>query len=303
MISYGTSQLGAEHKRLVRECQDNFLIKAAGNYHVAVIADGLGSAVYSKKGSATACEYAVNAIIELLNSDSVQDTVEIMKIAFSTACAEVLNQADMYGLPANQFETTLSAVIADQSSITYGHVGDGGIAVLSPDGNFNLITSRQNGFYEGSVFPLISGFNHCVFEHIECDWNVIMMATDGMLNFFSSFSDNENLIQYISSFFKRAFAPNHANKRQLESYLIRTLSDESLLTHVDDDRTLAFIVNESNPLNDSMQINLDDNVSSKAVSITQDVVICELFISTCEKFNIDTSSFSQHILKLDFNAE
>ena len=295
MISYGTSQLGTEHKRLERDCQDNFFIKVIGNYHVAVVADGLGSAVYSKTGSYEACEYAVNTITDLLNSGDVQDTVEIMKIAFSVACAEVLNQADAHEIPVNQFETTLSAVIADEKSITYGHVGDGGIAVLRPDGSFNLITSRQNGLYEDSVFPLISKFNHCVFERIECDWNVIMMATDGMLKFLSAFSDNENCVQYVSSFFNRAFSPTYANKRQLESYLVRSLSDESLLTYVDDDRTLAFIVNESNPLNTSIKINLNDSIGSNAVSLEQSKIDSNLFTNTCKRFNIDTALFIQHI--------
>lgn len=300
MICYGTSQSGTEHERLGRECQDSFLSGKAGRYTITVIADGLGSAARSKEGSSTACEFLINSLTELLSGDSC-DTVKAMKLAFCIACTAVLAKARSEGMQPSVFDTTLSAVIADENSITYGHVGDGGIARLTPDGSLRLITSRQSGFYEGSVHPLVGSFENSVFERKEGSWNVIMLATDGILNFLTSLSQGEERQRYISAFFKGAF-DGSSGKRQLENYLLRAMKDEQLLRKVDDDRTLAFTVNETVPLPAEMNIDFSDRKDA-AVTHIRDEYEGEEFAGLCSQFGLDSSLLPQHLEKMHKAAD
>ena len=292
MICYGTSQAGAEHERLGRECQDTYMSGKAGRYTITVVADGLGSAARSKEGSSAACEYLLNALSELLTDDAC-DTVKAMKLAFCAACTAVLSKARDEGMQPSVFETTLSAVIADGNSVTYGHVGDGGIAMLTPEGRLGLLTSRQSGFYEGSVYPLVNSFKSCVFERVEGSWNVLLLATDGMLNFLSSLSVGRDRENYISAFYKGAF-DGSSGRRKLESYLLRAVKDEQLLNHVDDDRTLAFVVNENVGLNPRLDIDFSDRRDGRISKITDEYESGD-FVRLCQQLGLDSRLLPEHL--------
>ena len=304
MIAFGTSQQGALHQRLNMDCQDNYRVKSIGKYQVAVIADGLGSAVYSGAASSLACDSVINTLQELLSeTDVFSDTVEIIKTGFCIACARVLELADSKKLQTEHFETTLSVIIADDNEISYGQIGDGGISVLASDGCMRLITLRQNGSMEGSVYPLLSQFNRCVFGRIKTKWSVIMMATDGMLNFFSSVQDKDRLRNYISSFFMPAFGENQAVRRKLENNLESAMEDETLLESVDDDRTLVFVINEKNQPEQNFRIDFTDNPNQQGFAFEGGkMVLPSYFKETCQRFYLNPTRFYRHTSALTYRS-
>ena len=156
---------------------------------------------------------------------------------------------------------------------------------------------------EGSVYPLLSQFNRCVFGRIKTKWSVIMMATDGMLNFFSSVQDKDRLRNYISSFFMPAFGENQAVRRKLENNLESAMEDETLLESVDDDRTLVFVINEKNQPEQNFRIDFTDNPNQQGFAFEGGkMVLPSYFKETCQRFYLNPTRFYRHTSALTYRS-
>lgn len=184
MISYGFSIQGKSHVDRGIVCQDAHRIDKLNNgSHIAVIADGVGSAKFSDVGA----KVAVESIVEFCKKN-------ISKRTNKSECLHVLKSAYMYALESistiaeeqrnviDDYDTTLSVVIYDGKNILYGHAGDGGIVIRRNDGIINLITKPQKGIDGVSVRPLRAGSGSWEFGEITQDIASVLMVTDGILD-------------------------------------------------------------------------------------------------------------------------
>ena len=103
-------------------------MRAAGQDRVILaVADGAGSAERSDEGAALAAETAVEYLYALIKERQPQDAetwqVQMLK-AFSQARSKVLALADAEGVPARQFSSTLTVVVAHPDWMVSGQIGD-----------------------------------------------------------------------------------------------------------------------------------------------------------------------------------
>lgn len=115
------------------ENQDSFKIYSDENQVIIVVADGLGSAAYSKEGSQRITEVAIEI---LSNTDD-----------FNGVYLNILNEwkKELEG-NINQYDTTLKFLKIKNDMIVYGGVGDGWISIKSDKGLVLVNMVAENTF-------------------------------------------------------------------------------------------------------------------------------------------------------------
>ena len=148
------------------ENQDTFYVFCDGNALLVVVADGLGSAAFSKEGSTKIADVATDILIK--TSDYEKVPIEILK-QWKTGL-----EGDI-----NQYDTTIKFIKITDEEVVYGGVGDGWIAFLE-DGKLVSLTA-DNAFSNQTdsilSFNLKDKFTitHCNIETISSG----LISTDG----------------------------------------------------------------------------------------------------------------------------
>lgn len=112
------------------ENQDSFRVYSDGSQVIVVIADGLGSAAYSKEGS----NKIVNVAIDVLSQTN----------DYEAAASRILERW-CKGIEGNlnQYDTTLKFIKITDSNVVYGGVGDGWIALATENGLISLLANNE----------------------------------------------------------------------------------------------------------------------------------------------------------------
>ncbi|MBR4267973.1 MAG: protein phosphatase 2C domain-containing protein [Bacteroidales bacterium] len=159
------SKRGRSHANEGKPRDDDFKLyhNDENDWYVIAVADGAGSAKYSREGSRIACEIAVNHCInELKNSENFEENIaqynlfkddseaearkyvgdDIYKIVGNAAFLahkEIDKVADEKGVPSKLYATTLLLAIAKKFEfgwfVATFWVGDGAICLYSEDNN------------------------------------------------------------------------------------------------------------------------------------------------------------------------
>lgn len=159
------SKRGRSHANEGKPRDDDFKLyhNNENDWYVIAVADGAGSAKYSREGSRIACEIAVNHCInELKNSENFEENIaqynlfkddseaearkyvgdDIYKIVGNAAFLahkEIDKVADEKGVPSKLYATTLLLAIAKKFEfgwfVATFWVGDGAICLYSEDNN------------------------------------------------------------------------------------------------------------------------------------------------------------------------
>ncbi len=126
----------------------------------AAVADGAGSAPYSRIGSALAvhaatraCESALSAGAagaRAIGTDSNQ-TDAVLREAASAAQRTLSDFAARAGLAKRDLRTTLLVALCTDTEIGVMHVGDGGTVLYGTDGSATLPTAGHAGDFSGEV--------------------------------------------------------------------------------------------------------------------------------------------------------
>ena len=162
------SKRGRSHAHEGKPRDDNFLVKyfPETGWYVLAVADGAGSAPYSRKGSQLACETTMQYCTEALrDTDELEKAIDqyayvsrekkedeslraelkivgdklynILAIAALKAQKAIFSEAEQQGLPAKQYATTLLLSICKK--LNYGWaiasfwIGDGAIALYTQE--------------------------------------------------------------------------------------------------------------------------------------------------------------------------
>ena len=170
-------------------CQDASRVEEiVGDWTVMATADGVGSCPKSDIGSKTAVNTAVQLCLKAFPFDGNDEAIlSLLRTAFNGAMREITKVAKDAGDELYNYDTTLDIVIFNGSTkVYYGHCGDGGIFVLNSDGDYNEITSVQEGAEANSVVPLRNGNASWKFGIYEDEIAVVAAFTDGIRDKISS---------------------------------------------------------------------------------------------------------------------
>lgn len=205
------------------ENQDSFKIYSDENQVIIVVADGLGSAAYSKEGSQRITEVAIEI---LSNTDD-----------FNGVYLNILNEwkKELEG-NINQYDTTLKFLKIKNDTIVYGGVGDGWISIKSDKGLVNMVAENTFSNQTDSIlsFNLKEKFN--VNEYELGDNLVGLVSTDG----FSEDMDKDNSFGLLDGIDKELAS----NEESFIEDTKNTLLNWPVETNRDDKTVVIFKIEE-----------------------------------------------------------
>ena len=183
IFDYNFSIQGKSHIGSGTPCQDSSGVRhLPDGWHIAAVADGVGSAKNSQEGSRIAINAALDFCEKYMPWDKDIICIKSMlRTAYNHAYGEVLKEAAKTGEPAESYDTTLSLAIYGGSRVVFAHSGDGAILGLNTFGDYVLLTEPQKGPDGVSVIPLRFGFRHWKIDSYDEDLAAVLLMTDGML--------------------------------------------------------------------------------------------------------------------------
>lgn len=181
ILSYHVSMAGPHHLQTGKPCQDAYAIRQdKAPFHIAAVADGLGSELYSDIGASVAAHTAVDHCAEHLEAGMDFDEIKkIMNNALVYAYQAVLTRADDDQHDPDEYDSTLCLCIYNGEQLYYAQSGDSGLIVLLESGEYRRLTTQQRD-EEGRVFPLCWGPEKWVFGQVEEPVSAALLMTDGM---------------------------------------------------------------------------------------------------------------------------
>ncbi len=204
------------------ENQDSMKLYHDENQIIIVVADGLGSAIYSKEGSQKITSLAVEILAKR------NDLLEI---------AVDLQSEWKEGLSGNLnlYDTTVKFIKITETDVMYGGVGDGWIAFNTGDGFMDMTSSNSFSNQTDTIlsFDLKSKFR---VEKIQTEsLKTALISTDG----FSEDMEKESGEAFLSAVSEQMRMDSEAFKKEIED----TLSHWPVETNRDD-KTVVFIERE-----------------------------------------------------------
>ncbi|WP_196807977.1 PP2C family serine/threonine-protein phosphatase [Mycobacterium sp. 141] len=183
----GASVTGSQHIAKGLGCDDAFGYGIAGDFAVAVIADGAGSVSgTSAWGSFVACQSVLDNAMsrETVRRFMKADTAKaegLMRWLFDDALDRLTHQAELMRLPLPLLSTTLSVAVATPERTVFGQIGDGIIAV-DQRGSVETVLIEDKGEYPNATwFVQTNGafeesYRSCTLPAIDA----FALSTDGM---------------------------------------------------------------------------------------------------------------------------
>ena len=293
---------GRAHAHVAAFCDDFYVMRAAPGadmWHVFAVADGAGSAEYSRKGSELACSVSTQRLFEELNyaadpimpasaerrldADVKGRVDELFYRAVYDACRTIKAEADGVHASSRFYSTTLLLLALKRFpddgrwvALSYW-VGDGAMGVYRPDAKDGLLLLGEpdSGEYAGETRFLTSpgeldpaAVSKRTRVTVLADFEAIVMATDGVSDpFFPSDSKlrdfecwREFWAEKLPAEAPNAFDAERSPAERAEA-LLKGLDFRVRGCH--DDRTVLAIVNDG--LKRKMN-GVDDGTQSCAIN-------------------------------------
>lgn len=250
MHRYVTANMaGPYHIKNNIVCQDSYYVKKVNeNITIAAVADGLGSEKFSDVASKIAAKVAVEHCINNYNSNlSENEVIKLMNNAFAYGYKSILERATSAGEDEDEYDTTLSLVIFDNSKLYFGQSGDSGIVALLDTGEYIKLSNEQNDEY-GNVYPLCSGPNVWQFGKAEGNVVSVMLMTDGVLKricpkILKYDERNININVPFAELFMRRDEVSDESVELFQTSL-RNFLEQYPEEKIDDDKTIIIIFND-----------------------------------------------------------
>jgi serine/threonine protein phosphatase PrpC len=277
------SQRGRSHAHEGRPRDDDFALNfnEETDWYTIVVADGAGSAKYSRKGSQIACETVIHTCNEQLDirDDDFEATIRLLeknkspenqskmvrilydiigKAAFN-AYKNIKDEADKHQSPLKDYSTTLLLAICKEFEfgwfIAAFWVGDGGIGIYNKDPEYlNILGEPDGGEFAGQtrfltmneIFSWDSMAKRLRFDIVK-DFTALILMTDGVTDPKFETDANLNRIDKWHELWDDLNGKNEENAK-VEFIDDNEQSAEQLLKWLDfwsrgnhDDRTIAIL--------------------------------------------------------------
>ena len=204
---------GFSHELGNMPMQDSFAALELDNgWVVLAVADGVGSKPYSDIGAQKAVEAVVNHISHFWGFYIDDESIEIMLYAaYQSACAEIFEQALKDKASIHEYSTTLHTVIFSDGLLYIMHAGDGGVAIITEDGEYKKITTPMKDTDGEAVIPLQAGPEKWQFYVTHERAQSVIVATDGVWDklcphILDSYGYKSGIEKSIATFFMSPWA-------------------------------------------------------------------------------------------------
>jgi len=238
-LIYGACVAGLSHIRTGEECQDSWkaeVIQDMGSKRAVIaISDGLGSALYAKKGSHIAVTAAISYLAD--NPGNVFDTV-------CYARQELIRHAQDLVITPSDLACTLIVVELTQERVLIAHIGDGVVIGHEKEsGAIILLSDPEPSEYINEVVPLTADDS---VEHIrykeERGINTIVAVTDGcqgalLIREAGQLCPFEPFIRPLFEYFSHEMTDDTGSRA-----LYGLLNSDKMKSVSDDDKTLVIAV-------------------------------------------------------------
>jgi len=153
----GASIEGVSHERRGIPCQDDHGKHLDGDYAIAVVADGLGSAAHAEAGARAAVRAALESVRQQLSAErdaALVDHERWLGAVFSDARRALEHEANALGVHCRELATTLLVAVVTPTCLVTGHLGDGAIVALRGDGTLVTVSAPERLEHANEVIPL-----------------------------------------------------------------------------------------------------------------------------------------------------
>jgi hypothetical protein len=240
------SATGSGHRQKGEECQDAYAWSSEGDWLVAVVSDGAGSARFSQIGAKfavdTICkelasELKTNHNSEIYSQDILEsiilNAIELTRICLARENVNCNNSME-------DFHATVVGILVRRQSGTFFQIGDGaGIAIMEKDTFDPIISLPENGEYSDQTFFYTEAdwIRHTRFTPINHPVSQITLMTDGAMSFAMAKENegfDEKFMGPVSRYLKDVDSSTGSKA------LAATLDDERTHTITSDDKTLLW---------------------------------------------------------------
>lgn len=201
------------------ENQDSMNVYYDENQIILVVADGLGSAIYSKEGSETIVSLATRLLSERNDLSKIYRDLQTEWI-----CSLEGN--------INLYDTTIKFIKITRDQVYYGGVGDGWIAFQTSDGFLDMISQNSFSNQTDTILSFDLKNKFCIRTIQVQTLSTALIATDG----FSEDIDKENASDFLDAVSQKLRESSEEFQREIE----QTLSKWPVPTN-QDDKTVIFI--------------------------------------------------------------
>ena len=245
------SQRGRSHAHKGQFREDDFFIAQGENWQLAIVADGAGSAKYSRHGSWLICQTMGNFLQQILSRPiaiELQDIRFEVRGALGEALCAIEEEAEKQQAQVKDYASTVLVVLCyfdnQQQEYVYWTVaiGDGAIALYSPQRQqVSLLNIPDSGDYAGETRFLTAESLALaqIKQYSQANFWPCLLMTDGISD---AFFDSDNALknakawQYLWQFLQQQ------NALADENALLACLDFWSKGNH--DDRTLVAILEQ-----------------------------------------------------------
>jgi serine/threonine protein phosphatase PrpC len=247
----GASIQGVSHARAGQPCQDTCVwIETDSGALVAAVADGAGSAALAEIGSAIAVQAAAQNAAARLHAGAPRTETgwqALLEEVLQAACQDVLEQADLLELPAQDLSTTLILVIALADQVAAVQIGDGAAVIRLGGDQFVSVTQPPVGEYINETSFLTSGglLENAQFRVVQGRITGVSLFSDGLQMLALKMPQGTPYAPFFQPLLR--FVMETADPERAAEQLQTFLQSPRIAQRADDDLTLVLAVPHSLP--------------------------------------------------------
>lgn len=239
----GACATGTSHSERDIECQDRAACIAQGEFVLAVVSDGAGSASHAALGAWISCtEFLLHAKKYLSSGASPIDIDDELVLGWLDDIRTRIDaSAAAVSLRRRDFAATLVAVLVHPAGAVVAHVGDGAAVVRDrASGEWSVASWPSHGMYVSMTdFVTDDPQAQLKLVHVKRPIDRFAVFSDGVENFFLDFTNRvapkpqfEDLFQSVVS------ATTTGRDRRLSAGLRRYLKSKPICDLTGDDKSL-----------------------------------------------------------------
>lgn len=247
---FGSSVTGESHLIYGKGGDDSYGYKIKGNYIIAVVADGAGSASLSKIGS----ELVVQAFLDQFEkSETIDDLAGFLKDTVDFAREEIVMKS-IEGISPDgpkpkeskgtikDYATTVAVFLSNGKEWCTAHIGDGAI-VISVDNEIKIAAQPYRSEYVNeTVFITSDNYKELLDIRTGDSFDKVFLFTDGIQRGVLE-PDGETMKPFLPFFqYLSEFSDNVKGEEKGSSEIEKLLLSDQIKSISDDDKTLLILV-------------------------------------------------------------